>query len=142
MTIMLIDKENIKTYIPQREPFIYIDELVSADESGFNSRFKVQLDTVFLENGLLSESALVENIAQTCAAGFGYLGSLNGSGEARLGFIGAVSRLEVFFSAKSLDQLETRVDIVNSFENIHLIEGVAICNGVELIKCQMKIVQA
>lgn len=142
MTIMLIDKENIKTYIPQREPFILIDELVSADEKGFNSRFKVQTDTIFIENDTLSESALVENIAQTCAAGFGYLGSLSGGGEARLGFIGAVSRLEVFFSAKTRDQLETSVEIVNSFENIHLIEGIAKCNGVELLKCQMKIVQA
>ncbi len=138
---MLIDKQNIKTYIPQREPFIMIDGLVSANKEGFESTFEIQVENLFLENGQLSESALVENIAQTCAAGFGYLGSLNGESEARLGFIGAVSKLEVFASAKLMDQIDTAVTIVNSFENIHLIEGVAKCNGTALMKCQMKIVQ-
>lgn len=142
MTFMLISKENIKTFIPQREPFIMIDGLISANEEGFKSTFEIQTDTIFLENGELSESALVENIAQTCAAGFGYLGSLNGEGEARIGFIGAVSRLEVIATSKEHDQIETTVTIMNSFENIHLIEGVATCKGKELVKCQMKIVQA
>lgn len=139
---MLIDKENIKTFIPQREPFIMIDGLISANEEGFKSSFEIQAENIFLENGQLSESALVENIAQTCAAGFGYLGSKKGEGEARLGFIGAVSRLEVMAGSKVNDQIETTVTIINSFENIHLIEGIATCDGVELVKCQMKIVQA
>ena len=139
---MLIDKENIKSYIPQREPFIMIDSLVSADEQLFQSRFKVQNDNVFLEDGVLSESALVENVAQTCAAGFGYLGSLAGEGEARLGFIGAISKLEVLAAAKHLDELDTTVTILNNFENIYLIEGKVVCNGTALITCQMKIVQA
>lgn len=119
-----------------------IDGLVSANETEFKSSFDIVKGNIFLENGQLSESALVENIAQTCAAGFGYLGSLNGEGEARLGFIGAVSRLEVFAPSKENDHIETTVTILNSFENIHLIEGVAKCAGMELVKCQMKIVQA
>jgi predicted hotdog family 3-hydroxylacyl-ACP dehydratase len=142
MTFMLIDTQNIKTYIPQREPFIMIDGLVSANETEFKSSFDIQKGNIFLENGQLSESALVENIAQTCAAGFGYLGSLSGEGEARLGFIGAVSRLEVLAPSRENDRIETTVTILNSFENIHLIEGVAKCAGKELVKCQMKIVQA
>jgi len=142
MTFMLIDIQHIKTYIPQREPFIMIDGLVSANEMEFKSSFDIQSGNIFLENGQLSESALVENIAQTCAAGFGYLGSLNGEGEARLGFIGAVTRLEVMSQSKENDHIETTVTILNSFENIHLIEGVAKCGDKELVKCQMKIVQA
>lgn len=139
---MLINKENIKTFIPQREPFIMIDALVSANGEGFKSTFEIQADNIFLEKGELSESALVENIAQTCAAGFGYMGSLSGEGEARLGFIGAVSRLEVMATSNEHDVIETTVTIINSFENIHLIEGLAKCKGNELVKCQMKIVQA
>lgn len=118
-----------------------IDGLVSADNEVFKSSFEVQKDNIFLENDVLSESALVENIAQTCAAGFGFLGSQNEAGVARLGFIGAISKLEVFSSCTLNDQLTTTVTILNSFENIHLIEGVAACKGVELVKCQMKIVQ-
>jgi predicted hotdog family 3-hydroxylacyl-ACP dehydratase len=142
MTIMLIDKQHIKTFIPQREPFIMIDGLVAASNEVFKSSFKIEEDNLFLEAGKLSESALVENIAQTCAAGFGYLGSLNETGEARLGFIGAISKLEVYADCAAHDQISTTVTILNSFENIHLIEGLAVCNGIDLIKCQMKIVQA
>ena len=76
MIIMKVNKENIKNYIPQREPFIMIDSLVDASEFGFKSEFIIASTNLFLENGVLSESSLVENVAQTCAAGFGYINSL------------------------------------------------------------------
>ena len=68
---MLINKENIQTYLPQRPPFVMIDELINATETSFESAFEVVESNLFIENGILSESALVENVAQTCAAGFG-----------------------------------------------------------------------
>ncbi|MFA7274760.1 MAG: hypothetical protein WC044_12900 [Crocinitomicaceae bacterium] len=139
---MLIEKSEIKKYIPQREPFIMVDGLKSADESGFLSSFEIQENNLFLEENLLSESALVENIAQTCAAGFGYLNSLIKEGEAKLGFIGAVTKLEVLAEIGVKAQVETRVNILSSFETIHLIEGTASSNGKEIVRCQMKIVLA
>jgi predicted hotdog family 3-hydroxylacyl-ACP dehydratase len=142
MNIMLIDQAKIKTIIPQREPFIMIDGLLDADNSGFNSTFKIVDTNCMLDGTNASEGALVENIAQTCAAGFGYLSSLEGQTEPRLGFIGAVTKLEVFGEAHVNDQLDTRVEILNTFENIHLIEGTVRCNETELLKCQMKIVLA
>ncbi len=137
---MLVEKENIKKYIPQREPFIMIDSLLKADEKGFLSSFKVENDNIFIQNNILSEAAIVENIAQTCAAGFGYLSSLEVDSEPRLGFIGAITKLEVFNEVATNALIETQVQIVNTFENIHLIEGVARNATQDLIKCQMKIV--
>lgn len=139
---MLIEKSEIKKYIPQREPFIMVDALKSADESGFLSSFEIQENNLFLEENILSESALVENIAQTCAAGFGYLNSLIEEGEAKLGFIGAVTKLEVLTEISVNSLVETRVNILSSFETIHLIEGIASSNGKEIVRCQMKIVLA
>lgn len=139
---MLINKENITTYIPQRAPFIMIDELVTADESGFTSTFTITEDNLFLNNNVLSESALVENIAQTCAAGFGYVNSLKEDSEPQLGFIGAVSRLSVIDSTTLNTKLSTKVEILNTFDSIHLIQGTVFDNNRELITCQMKIVLA
>ncbi|MFO0414107.1 MAG: hypothetical protein ACK50E_00520 [Bacteroidota bacterium] len=139
---MLISKDYITNYIPQRDPFIMIDALLSANEECFSSSFEIKQDNLFLFNGKLSDVALVENIAQTCAAGFGYLGSQNNTTEARLGFIGAVSRLQVFEEAFAKDRIETTINILNRFENIYLIEGITTRNGTALLKCQMKIVQA
>jgi hypothetical protein len=142
MIIMKVNKENIKNYIPQREPFIMIDSLVDASEFGFKSEFIIASTNLFLENGVLSESSLVENVAQTCAAGFGYINSLIADAEPRLGFIGAITKLTNFNYAALNDKIETSVSILNTFENIHLIQGTCISNGEKLLECQMKIVLA
>tara|TARA_R110002072_G_scaffold302060_2_gene483595 strand:- start:16876 stop:17292 length:417 start_codon:yes stop_codon:yes gene_type:complete len=138
---MLANKENIKNFIPQREPFIMIDELHSADEKGFKSCFEVIDSNIFLDTEL-SESALTENIAQTCAAGFGYLGSLEEEGEPKIGFIGAITKLKVHSLPKLGAKLSTEVEILNTFGNIHLIQGSVLENGTKLLDCQMKIVLA
>ncbi|AEA43429.1 hypothetical protein [Fluviicola taffensis] len=139
---MLISKENITSIIPQRAPFVMIDSLLDANETGFNTEFKITADNLFLDNGILSESSLIENIAQTCAAGFGYLNSLIEGGEPKLGFIGAVTQVQVIESAKLNDVIETAVQILSTFDTIHLVEGTAKSNGTVLLSCQMKIVLA
>ncbi len=142
MIIMKVEKANIKNYIPQREPFIMIDSLLDANEEGFKSEFEIVSTNLFLENNILSESSLVENVAQTCAAGFGYLNSLIEDAEPRLGFIGAVTKLTNFNYGHLNDKIETTVNILNTFENIHLIQGTCFSKGEKLIECQMKIVLA
>ncbi|TSJ46467.1 hypothetical protein [Fluviicola chungangensis] len=139
---MLINKENITSIIPQRAPFVMIDHLLAADETGFRTEFKIASDNLFLENTVLSESALIENIAQTCAAGFGYLNSLEEGGEPKLGFIGAVTQVQVEQAAKENDLIETSVQVLSTFDTIHLVEGTARSNGKVLLTCQMKIVLA
>lgn len=139
---MLINKENITSIIPQKAPFVMIDSLLSADQSGFESQFRIEKSNLFLENESLSESALIENIAQTCAAGFGYLNSLEAEGEPKIGFIGAVTQVQNMHYAQLNDLIETKVQIISSFDTIHLIEGIATANGTALLSCQMKIVLA
>lgn len=137
---MLIDKSSIINYIPQRFPFVMIDKLITAGETQFESEFEITEENIFLKDGILSESALVENIAQTCAAGFGYVNSLKGEGAGKLGFIGSVSRLEIKQTAQVDDLVTTKVNVLSTFDTIHLIEGIAMKGNEELIKCQMKIV--
>lgn len=137
---MLINKEKIQTYIPQRAPFVMIDTLVLATDNAFESQFEIQADNIFIEDGILSESAMVENVAQTCAAGFGYVGSQNGEEAGKLGFIGAVSKLTVKQLPKTSDVLTTKIEILNTFDAIHLIQGTVFSNDHELMSCQMKIV--
>lgn len=137
---MLIDKDTITNYIPQRFPFVMIDKLIAANETYFESEFTITADNLFLQEGVLSESALVENIAQTCAAGFGYVNSQKGEAAGKLGFIGAVSRLEVRKEAIEQDTITTKVTVISTFDTIHLIEGTAFNGNEELLICQMKIV--
>lgn len=139
---MLIDKENVQRLIPQRPPFVMIDSLIHASENGFSTEFRIDSSNVFLNGSILSESSLIENIAQTCAAGFGYLGQQEKGGEPKIGYIGAVTNVMNTKPAVLDDLLETEVVILNTFDSIHLVEGRVRVNGEELLSCQLKIVLA
>ena len=138
---MLVSKEDILNFIPQRAPFVMVDNLLVANEvDGFKTSFQVQSDNIFIENGIVSEGALVENVAQTCAAGFGYISQQQGNKEPQLGFIGAVSKLKVHGVAKPNDVLNTEVSVVSTFDRVSLIQGIVKRDGASLLECQMKIV--
>ena len=136
---MKVSKENIKSFIPQRQPFIMIDNLLNASPTKFESDFEITSENIFLKNGILYEPALIENIAQTCAAGFGFVQS-QFDGKPRLGFIGAVSKLEVHSLPNVNSIINTHVEVIHQLENIFLVKGENFCNGKKLIECEMKIV--
>jgi 3-hydroxymyristoyl/3-hydroxydecanoyl-(acyl carrier protein) dehydratase len=137
---MLISTSDITNFIPQRSPFVMIDSLEFADKEVFKGNFKVRENHLFLKGNLLGEEALVESLAQTCAAGFCYLAKQSGLKENGLGFIGAVSKLVVFGSAFVNDELVMDIKLLNSFDKIQLIEGIVSVDSTVVLTCQMKIV--
>jgi len=58
--------------IPQRPPFVMVGELIEYNETGFTSTFSIDADNIFVKNGRFTEEGILENIAQTAAAGAGY----------------------------------------------------------------------
>jgi predicted hotdog family 3-hydroxylacyl-ACP dehydratase len=136
---MLLTKENITEIIPQQIPFVMVDNLIMADEKGFKSNFIVEENNLFFKEGKLQEAALIENIAQTVAAGFGYVYSQAG-GKPKIGFIGGISKLSVLALPVLNKMIETTVTHLYQFENIYLIKGEIFCEGELLVTCEMKIV--
>lgn len=125
--------------IPQKQPFVMVDSLLRADKKGFKSTFNVREGNLFLKNGILQEPALIENIAQTVAAGFGYVDKQSG-GTPKIGFIGAISKLYVHQLPNINTEIETTVKHLYQFENVYLVKGENFCNGELLVECEMKIV--
>lgn len=138
---MILERKDIEKIIPQRHPFVFIDCLCSADDEGFQSEFAVRPENIFIENNLLTEPALIENIAQTCAAGFGYLGSRS-EGKPRIGYIGAISRLSVHHLPVTGSVIKTTVTVLHKLDSIFLVRGENECDGKKLIDCEMKIALA
>ena len=136
---MLLNKENITEIIPQKAPFVMIDNLISADENGFKSSFQVRNDNIFFKDEKLQEPALIENIAQTVAAGFGYVDRQAG-GEPKIGFIGAISKLKVHTLPTLNSEITTIVKHLYQFENVYLVKGENFCENQLLVECEMKIV--
>ena len=77
----------LKELIPQRPPFVMIDRLVSSDKVYSVTELEVRSDNLFVDNGRMSASGLVENIAQTCAARIGYI-NLNSGETVKIGVSG------------------------------------------------------
>ncbi len=136
---MKISKEIITSFIPQKQPFVMIDNLLEAAMTGFESDFLVRKDNIFVENNELMEPGLIENIAQTCAAGFGFL-QHEREEEPKIGFIGAITKLLVHSLPQINSLIHTNIAVIHQFENVFLVKGENFCGSNILLECEMKIV--
>ena len=134
---MKISKEHIRSWIPQRDPFIMVDNLLCAGDGKIETDFLILPGNLFLQDGVLSEYALVENIAQSCAAGLRFIA---GSGHLPDdGLIGAVSRLKLYGRPVEGDTLHTVVTLLGRFANLVQVKGENYCHGEKLLECELKL---
>ena len=133
-----MSQENILPYIPQRPPFVMIDGIVSADDSLSKTTFTIREGHLFVSDGVFTEPGLVENMAQTAAAGTGYKAQQDGK-PAPVGFIGALKNLKVNTLPKVGDTLTTEVVFKMQVMNAHIVESVVKVNDEERASCELKI---
>ena len=114
---------DITDILPQRNPMIMISQLESCDEEFATSNFSIKDDNILVNEGCLSTSGILENIAQTCAARIGYLCKYVYFKPICIGYIGAVKKLEVIENPKVGESIFTEIKILNSAFNIDQIEA-------------------
>src|SRR4030095_1796383 len=119
---MIISKENIQDYIPQRPPFIMIDNLLEVTGDYFKTDFKVLPDNIFVENGKLREFAMIENIAQSSSVGLANAKKYP-SVKKPEGYLGAVSKLKLYELPAVSNTIHTVVKLIAQFENMFLLKG-------------------
>ena len=124
--------------MPQRPPFVMIDKLLHSDEKHTITGFRVNEDNIFVENGEFREPGLIENIAQTVAAGAGYKFRRNNDPVA-VGYIGSIKNLEIFALPKINDELITEITIDDRVFDVIFISGKSSCNNRIMARCEMKI---
>ncbi len=138
MSIALPDKQVIQ-YIPQRDPIVMIDTLVNVIGGITETTLTVSADMLFVRNGLLHEPGLIENIAQTAAAGVGYACALKKE-TVPVGFIGAIKNLTVHQLPKVGETITTRVEVLEEIFDMTLIKGESFVGSRPVLSCEMKIV--
>jgi len=136
---MVVSKENIEDCIPHRFPFIMIDNLLVVNQEHFESDFIIEENNVLVKNNIFQEAGLIENIAQTCAASFGFLDRAENE-EPKIGFIGAISRLVVYELPPVYSRITTVVTPTHQLGNIYMVIGRNFLDGRILLECEMKIV--
>lgn len=135
---MIVSRAHIESYIPQRPPFLMVDNLLETGEGHFVTDFRIQSGNIFLEDGVLREYALIENMAQSGAAGIGYMNSATRSGPTD-GFIGAISKLTVYDLPREGDTIRTDVTLVSRFGNMYLLAGACYLDDKKLMECEIKL---
>lgn len=136
---MDLEKIDILELIPQRPPFVMIDRLVYFDEVLTKTRFQVREDNIFVEDGRMTPSGLIENIAQTCAARMGYINCYIYKKEVKLGFIGAIKDLQILRRPLVGEELITSVEVTEEVFQMTLVKAEIESKGEILVSAIMKI---
>lgn len=99
--------------IPQRAPMVLVDALYEVSPDGLSAMcgLHVKDDNIFCDaNGRMSESGILEHVAQCAALRMGYLCSLNGAAVPR-GYIGSFNKVRFSGSVHIGDLLHTMVKV-------------------------------
>ena len=124
--------------IPQRPPMQMIDRLVHADEHSAKGLLVIQPSNLFVEKNVMSESALIEFIAQTAAAYTGFKNKMNNSVVTE-GYIGAVKNLIVYERPQVHAEIHSEITVVNEIVGFTIIIG-KVFHGEHIIaECEMRI---
>lgn len=135
---VIMQADDIIQFIPQRTPFVFVDAILNSEEKSTITSFSVKQDNLFIIDGHLSESALVENVAQTAAAGIGQQVQLTGE-KVTGGYIGGIRNLKVNRLPKVGDELRTETSIQHRILNAVKIHGSVSVNGEEIASCELQI---
>ena len=131
---------DIQELLPQRPPILMVDRLLSADDQRAETELLVRADNIFVENGMLKAYAIIENMAQTCAAQLGYADVyVNGKKDVRIGYIGAVKRMQIEASPRVGETLRTRMEVVEDFGDLKLVTAELFVNNRRIAVAELTI---
>ncbi|WP_312399567.1 hypothetical protein [Chryseobacterium sp.] len=133
------DQNFVESLIPQRFPFVMVNSITDYSETHLVSGFEVKKENIFVQDGILQASGLVEHQAQSVALHTGYKYYLLGK-EAPTGYIGAIKTFEAIQLPKLGDKLISEVSIINEMMGVTLVDIVTKLNDEVIAKSQMKTV--
>ena len=119
---ILADSENLLRLLPQRPPFVMVDCLYHCDEKSVRTGFKPSAENIFSQEGFFTEPGLIENMAQSAAAGTGYFYTAQNK-PVPVGFIGAVKNFKLFRQARVGELLITDIEVVTEVMNASVVRA-------------------
>ena len=124
--------------IPQKPPMVMVDRIIGISGKKTVTTFLIRDDNVFLEDGFFREPGLIENIAQSAAAGIASV-TLNADEEPKTGFIGAIRELKIFKLPTSGDEIRTTVTVTHEILNATVVAGQIILHDELIAECELRI---
>jgi predicted hotdog family 3-hydroxylacyl-ACP dehydratase len=135
---MITEEQTITQFIPHRAPMIMVDKLISYHEKLIESSLTIQSNNVFVEDGVFTAPGMVENIAQTVAAGAGH-NAVQNNEPTPLGFLAGVKSLKIHKLPPVGTDVRTKVQIINQVMNIGIVFGQVWQDNELAAECEMRI---
>ncbi len=136
---MLANRDKVLNLIPQKSPFVMVDELMNYSENKLRSRFTIQSANLFFYKNFFIESGIIENMAQSVALHTGYQFFLRNE-IAPTGYIGSINKVEINRLPLLGEVLETEISILQEFMGVTLVDVEVMIKGEVIAKGQMKTV--
>ena len=134
---MRISGEDIKRLIPQRYPFMMVDEFEQRDDSSAVTGLTVRLDNYFITyDGCMAETGLIEHIAQSCSA---LAGCRSKGNAAPIGMIVEIKHFQCRRRPACGDKVETMVEFGFSFGQMTLAHCSSAVEGETIAETDLKI---
>ena len=121
ITLPILDRDFVGNLIPQKFPFVMVDKVLDFGENFITSGFTVEETNIFTENSIFQEAGLIEHMAQSVALYTGYQFLLKQE-PAPTGYIGSIKSIEIFQLPKVNDNLITKVNVLQEFAGITLVD--------------------
>jgi predicted hotdog family 3-hydroxylacyl-ACP dehydratase len=134
----IVNSDTILQYIPQRAPIVLISRIYKCDETSVVTGFDIVNEHILTQNGKLTESGIVENMAQTAASMAGFEAVVNKT-QPRVGFIANIKNLVINFLPEAGNEILTEVKTKTQVMNVSIIEANSYCNNQLVASCEMKI---
>lgn len=138
--------EEIKQLIPQREPFIMVDGFEERDDNSAVTTLSVCPNNYFiLSDGTMSETGLIEHLAQSCSALAGYQAlskaSLEGGKleEAPVGLIGEVKHFKCLRRPQTGERVKSTITFDMTFGNVTVATGQSFVDEEQIADIKLKI---
>jgi predicted hotdog family 3-hydroxylacyl-ACP dehydratase len=135
----ITDQNIILKLIPQRAPIIMVDALLYFDEFKVVSGLTILSHNMFVQEGCLTETGLIEHMAQTVALYTGYHFYIKNI-PAPEGYIGAIKDINIKKLPEVNTKLETEGEIVQEIMGVTRVKGLTRLNGEIIMTAQMKTV--
>jgi 3-hydroxyacyl-[acyl-carrier-protein] dehydratase len=131
--------KNIKQILPHRRPMLMIDSYKKIDNDTASSGIHLKPSNYGCENGYVLESMLIESVAQTVAAHFGYKSLEKEGNDPDIGMLTNVDTFIFYEKVKDTSKIDIgilKTDKVGAFK---LITGEIFVNGKLVAKGQIKV---
>jgi len=128
----------IGQYIPQSPPMVMIGKLLTADGKRTLTSLVIEEDNIFCSNGLFREPGLIENMAQTAAAGTGYRSRQEGK-DPPVGYIGGIRDIRIHEFPKTGDEITTEITVLHEVFDALVVVGKVFLHDRCIASCELKI---